>query len=323
MSLQLLSDQSNIFRNANPHIVSDYLQAYVGTHDLRLRGARNDMASLAYREFGSFGLCRLSYGGEARVISDGLDNAFHFQFVLSGECRYQVNHETLCLTAGQLLVINPGDPVDLIYSEDCEKFILRIPSRIFIESCKEHQWSVPNEGVRFNTEHYQVEHLGGLINLMSLICLEAESGKITQPVLSHYQRLTAVKLMTTIRHNVKLDARSPENHTFESISRFIEQHLKQDIGLNDLLAHTQLSKRSIYLLFEKQLQTSPMNYIRRKKLEGVHQALLNQGNKCQNVTCIALDFGFTHLGRFSNSYRDLFGVLPSETLKTTLHHNDQ
>lgn len=315
ISLPLLDDKSSIFRNANPYTVSEYVRAHVGSHDLRLRGTGDARASLAHRDFGDIGLCRLSYGREARVISDGLDDTFHFQFVLNGECRYQINHEMRCLTAGQLLVINPNDPIDLTYSEDCEKFILRMPSRVLVESCQEHQWTLPRAGIRFDTMQYQFGHLAGLVGLLSLICQEAESGAMTPQVLRHYHRLVAAKLMTSIRHNVTLQTQSPENHTFERISRFIEARLKEDIGLEDLVNHTRLSKRSIYLLFEKQVQTSPMNYIRRRKLEAVHQALLNQPSKCQNVTGIALDFGFSHLGRFSNSYRDLFGVLPSETLK--------
>ena len=34
-----------------------------------------------------------------------------------------------------------------------------------------------------------------------------------------------------------------------------------------------------------------------------------------NVTAIALEYGFTHLGRFSEFYKTAFGMLPSESLR--------
>ena len=38
---------------------------------------------------------------------------------------------------------------------------------------------------------------------------------------------------------------------------------------------------------------------------------------CQvaNITAVALDYGFTHLGRFSEFYKSTFGMLPSVSLK--------
>lgn len=37
----------------------------------------------------------------------------------------------------------------------------------------------------------------------------------------------------------------------------------------------------------------------------------------QTVTLVALESGFSHLGRFAKSYADRFGEPPSETLRRT------
>nr|WP_289711683.1 helix-turn-helix domain-containing protein [Escherichia coli] len=39
------------------------------------------------------------------------------------------------------------------------------------------------------------------------------------------------------------------------------------------------------------------------------------GCRVRNLTELALDFGFAHLGRFAEQYRRQFGELPSETLR--------
>ena len=63
------------------------------------------------------------------------------------------------------------------------------------------------------------------------------------------------------------------------------------------------------------LGTTPKHYIRQRKLERVHACLSDPSAKVRNITEVALDYGFLHLGRFSESYKSAFGELPSDTLR--------
>ena len=63
---------------------------------------------------------------------------------------------------------------------------------------------------------------------------------------------------------------------------------------------------------------TPKAFIRRQKLQHVHEALTQPGLRPINVTAVALEYGFTHLGRFSQAYQAAFGMLPSEALKDAL-----
>ncbi|MCY1379511.1 Helix-turn-helix domain protein [compost metagenome] len=76
-----------------------------------------------------------------------------------------------------------------------------------------------------------------------------------------------------------------------------------------------MSPRSLYALFERNAGTTPKHYIRSKKLEKVHACLIDPTAKVRNVTEVALDYGFLHLGRFSECYKNTFGELPSDTLR--------
>ena len=72
------------------------------------------------------------------------------------------------------------------------------------------------------------------------------------------------------------------------------------------------------LLFERKVGTTPKSYIRQRKLEQIHGRLSDPSAKVRNITEIAMDYGFMHLGRFSESYKSTFGELPSDTLRR--HH---
>jgi transcriptional regulator, AraC family len=59
---------------------------------------------------------------------------------------------------------------------------------------------------------------------------------------------------------------------------------------------------------------TPKLFIKQSKLKSLREELVS-GKAVRNVTEVALDYGFTHLGRFSSDYRKMFGELPSETLR--------
>lgn len=315
MNLQFLDDRSRIFAGADPYEVSDYVSRHVNSHDLRLSRLNDAGASLKHRKIGGLDLCHLSYGAQARVVSPGLPGTYHVQFILRGHCRYEVWRDSLSLSAGHVLIINPEEPIDLTYSDDCEKFIVKIPSAMLDEACAEHRWFKSNESIKFSQVPYRFEEIDSLLYLLTLLCQEAESGSATPQMLQHYNRVVTGKLMTLLKHNVSLDAPSLHSVSFERLVRYIEDNIRRDLTAEDLARHAHLSLRSLYLLFEKNARTTPKNFIRQKKLEQVHATLTDPANKVANVTAVALDFGFTHLGRFSESYKAAFGVLPSESLR--------
>ena len=65
------------------------------------------------------------------------------------------------------------------------------------------------------------------------------------------------------------------------------------------------------------LGVTPLEYIRRLKVQAIYQELA-RGDRRTNITDIALKYGFSNPGRFSQHYKRYIGELPSQTLKQTL-----
>jgi len=68
--------------------------------------------------------------------------------------------------------------------------------------------------------------------------------------------------------------------------------------------------------FKKITGLTPHTFFLRRRLNRARTALLNADPIEDRVTDIALDLGFTELGRFSVRYRQMFGETPSETLRS-------
>ena len=76
----------------------------------------------------------------------------------------------------------------------------------------------------------------------------------------------------------------------------------------------QVSPRTLSYAFKAVTGASPHAFFLRERLNAARMALLRANPERDLVTSIALELGFTELGRFSTRYRELFGELPSATL---------
>lgn len=315
MDSRLLSDRSSVFRHADPYAVSDYVNRHVGQHCIGLSRTTHPLASLNHRKFAELDLCRISYGGSVRVTSPALETIYHLQVLLSGNCLWRGHQREHHLVPGELLLINPDDPVDLTYSEDCEKFILKVPVKVLEAVCDEHRWQRPDTGVRFLRNHYRLDELEGFANLLAMVCQEAEASDPLLRVQGHYTQIVGSKLLSLLTTNIRRECLGAPSASFERILDYIERHLKLELTSEHLAEQARMSVRSLYALFERQLGITPKQYIRQRKLECINACLSDPDCPVRNLTELALDYGFLHLGRFAESYRLQFGELPSDTLK--------
>lgn len=95
---------------------------------------------------------------------------------------------------------------------------------------------------------------------------------------------------------------------------YIEANLDQAITIADLVKVTGVAGRTLFMHFKKFKGVSPMRYLHDARMRQVREALLRTDPEA-GVTAIAMNAGFTHLGRFSVAYRRHFAESPSQTLK--------
>ena len=86
------------------------------------------------------------------------------------------------------------------------------------------------------------------------------------------------------------------------------------VHISEMTSLTGVSERTLQDGFSRFRGKTPGQFARELRLDLVRHALMEQQDN-DNVTKVALRFGFTHLGRFSRSYADRFGEYPSETLQ--------
>ena len=96
---------------------------------------------------------------------------------------------------------------------------------------------------------------------------------------------------------------------------FIHENAHRDIGLSDIAAAIGVTPRSVQYIFRRHLSTTPLEYLRRVRLDRAHRDLLAADPAVDTVMAIAGRWQFGHPGRFSIAYKEAFGTPPSRTLR--------
>lgn len=98
----------------------------------------------------------------------------------------------------------------------------------------------------------------------------------------------------------------------DAIERCLRERMSERLTISDLARFACCSVRSLQALVMEQCGMGPAEFVRRQRL--VHaRSLLQRPIRTSTVAEIAQQSGFTHLGRFTSSYKRLFGESPSET----------
>jgi AraC-like DNA-binding protein len=97
---------------------------------------------------------------------------------------------------------------------------------------------------------------------------------------------------------------------------FIEANPDVDIGISDIASAAHVTPRAVQLAFRRHLDTTPLEYLRRVRLDLARRELLAASPGAVTITDVAYKWGFASPSRFALQYRNAYGVLPSQTLRS-------
>jgi AraC-like DNA-binding protein len=210
----------------------------------------------------------------------------------------------------------PGQPFDALLSADCEQFVLRIdPAALAAQTgtaTPRFAPLVPVGGLPLRSWMQQLQLVAGSPELLACargnprVALQLERLLIDLLMAGH-AAMEPAGAAATRRTSV-----SPG--FVRRAQDFIDANCAEPLQLPDISLAAGVPERTLRDGFQQFKGVSPMQYLRRLRLERARDALRNAPADVR-VADIALDCGFSHLGRFALAYREKFGESPSDTLR--------
>lgn len=265
----------------------------------------------------------IEYGTDVTVDIADVDsfNSYSISLPLCGEQELTRGGERLYSNPDYGVIVAPNESQELNIAGNCRKLQVVI-SRAAMNKTLEDMLQRPlGEPLRFvsgmdavngNTaswwrmaRHFIEEMERGELYGQLLFSRDVESALVKGLILAQPNNYSELLRET-------LDVRMP--HYLVRAKAYIQAHAREELHLEDIEKASGVSRFKLFEGFRKYFGLSPMAYLKKYRLTAVRQEIL-EGRGLRTISVIAMEWGFSHLGRFSSEYRKLFDETPSMTLQ--------
>lgn len=312
---QLVSVELNTVRAAR-----DWMTALCGPHRLEAKQQNH----LLFRHGGTV-LTKMSvgiveYSTQVHVKTDDLIYSYSISLPLQGTQCLEQRKKTVHSSSKQGIVMSPGHNANLTMSEDCRKYLVRVSRTAVEEKLGSLLGRSITHPVVFEPHMTIDDQVGAWWQLVGHVhtILNQPSSLFDLPdVWNSFQESIITGLLHSQPHNYSTElehVRLNRPAYLLNLEHFMREHVGQDLTLEDLEQVTGLTRERLYKDFRHSYNSTPMSYFRDLRFQEVRQRLLIAPANA-SVSSVALDCGFSQLGRFAREYQDRFGELPSATLR--------
>lgn len=264
-------------------------------------------------------LVRLDCGSEFYIRKEPDTSHYVFQFPIEGVCELQSGRTQARAAPGQVFVLNPHQEAMKHWVGPCMQMMVQVDRRVLERVLAAELGRGCTEVLKFD-QGIQDETVGRALSAMIRSMWQDLS---ENPVLQQWrvtrslERNLLVAILNTLPHNYSSEFRQsalPAPYYIKRAEDYIRENVRNLIDIDQLVAVSGVSSRSLYYGFRRWRGTTPMTYLRNLRLSLAHEELKCARETGGNVTRVALGVGYDHLSRFSKDYRQRFGQSPSVTM---------
>ncbi|MDT2023557.1 AraC family transcriptional regulator [Methylocella sp. CPCC 101449] len=313
--LDALSRRLPMTRTGDAGVARRCLDRVFARHALEVPGDSLDFAHQLLN-LGETSISLLRYGSEAEVVAPPLD-FYLLQITLSGRVGLRAEGFETVLEAGSAFIMNPNTAYRKLWDREAQQILLKIPrsrlaARVGVAS---------SQAVEFAPDRLLAECFATPVHrLLDRLddCFSDGSGhcKPSAAIRAGENDLLDV-VLAALPHRLIETRETAADHAVPYYIWRAERHLRASPGVTvttaTLARLSGVSKRTLQEGFQRFRGRTPSQVSRDLRLDRARAVLLKDAR--ENVTAVALECGFSHLGRFAQSYAERFGETPSQTLR--------
>ncbi|MGJ3507881.1 AraC family transcriptional regulator [Enemella sp. A6] len=278
--------------------------------------------SLTADEMGPVRLVRLNYGVPVRIQPEPLGDFFLVQVPRTGSADITQDGTDVASLPGVASVLSPTASVTMEWHHDTDQLCVYL-ARSVVEHELRLMLARPMDKPLIFLPQMKLDDETNAAWLRTVLFLADELRRGTSlthrpEIMQSFGATLAGQLLVSQRHNYSEQLGLSESMKPSRVQQaidYIEAHLSDaDLTVPRVAAATGVSVRTLQEAFRRELEMTPLAYIKERRLTIAHLRLRAGDPTMTTVTRIATGVGVSHFGRFSGEYRRRFGEKPSQTL---------
>lgn len=260
----------------------------------------------------------LSYGAPVQIDAGDFSGLFLVKHCLRGAARATQARKEADWREGQTILLSADTVTNLSFDTVCVQKSLRLDVTKIEQLCARLLGYSLQNPLRFELRPFspELEQIWQR-TLLYLYANDGDALPLTEAAQASFDEFLMTLLLHQHRHSYSEELAGPVSSPIPGLvrraERYMEDHAAAPITIAEVAAELSVSVRSLQAGFREWRNGTPHLFLREIRLRRVHEAL-SAGHE-ENVTDVALRFGFSHLGRFSAYYETKFGERPSATLR--------
>jgi AraC-like DNA-binding protein len=269
----------------------------------------------------------ISYGANVAINISNL-KAYSISLPIHGQQSLNIRGAHYCSNTNKGLIVSNNDYQDLMIDKDCKKLQVVIPERSMQIVLSDLLNTSIESPIIFNPEmDLDAERLVDVWwkNIQNFLQLKSQYMSFygLQMLSEDYENFIIKGLLLSQENNYSDALRNLSNQFVPNYIRkvrdYIIAHAHEEICADDLHRMAGVSKSKLYEEFQHFYNTSPIAFLKKYRLQQIYKILSTSASKKKiSISRLAYEWGFNHLSRFSQEYKDEFGEKPSETKSKSL-----
>ena len=268
----------------------------------------------------------VQYGPSVDIEPGYLGDFYLLQIPLRGGATVRCGSQQVAADRTMASLPSPTERLSMRWENDSPHLIVRFTQAALQRQLEQLAQSALHGPLVFDLGlRLDAPALAPVLNFVQYLCttLDGEQAFGAAAALAEQAEnylLSSLLLLAPHNHSRALAADGQRSLLPRSVRRaqdFMQDNVAEPVSLAELCAQLGVSARALQTAFREHTGQSPMAYWRDVRLDRVRAALQSVSEPCSgaNVSRVAADHGFLHLGHFAAHYHERFGETPVQTLQ--------